>query len=107
MPERPPTVIELPTDEARVAQLRRKLAEYDGRVLDTAKSLHQRFGAVCKQALLARALTNGRVVVEEVEQELRDYYGDNFEYLRFRNAYDVVSDYCLTGGEMVVGGGLR
>lgn len=98
-------VIGLPTDEARVAQLRRKLVEYDQRMLAT-KSVYEKFGTVCKAALLREILANGHVVVAEVEQKLREQYGDDFEADLFGNAHAVIRDYCLTGGENCSRGGL-
>lgn len=120
-------VITLPTDETRLAQLRKKLEEYEERIrthrLAEAKVLQDmersmtrpnfllRIDTLAKRDILVKLFKEGKVAWIDIQEMSKVYViegtADNNDiFFTFHEAFDVIQDYCLTGGQNVHGGRL-
>lgn len=98
-------VIHLPTDEKRINQLKKKLAEYEQRLLQNQyKAPEQLMDSICKRAVLSTLLKDGKIVTWELSWKLAETYGESFSVREFQNACKVIEDYSNTGGKNVSGG---
>lgn len=94
----PSLFLTLPTDEVRVAQLRAKLEEYRGRLERDCRGDNpsRAWDSICKIAVLETLLNNGRVDLSMVREKLAHEHGEAVG--RLRVAFEVIADYCTTGG---------
>ncbi len=101
MAETSRNVLVLPTDQGRVEQLRRKLAEYR-EIIETSKT--RRFDkyvdASCKAAILEQLLRNGQVAVCALRDELSRTEVDFFNPIAFENACAVAKTWCEIRGKI-------
>ena len=93
-------VIILPADPERVARLRAKLEEYEFRYHSYAPP-EPRSSIYYKLNILQRLLKDGQVKAWEMFEALTV---DNSDLTAFSAAFDVIEDYCLTGGVNLYGG---
>lgn len=94
----------LPTDPKRIEQLRAKSKEYHAR-LDTyaeARTPAAAWGTICKIAVLDTLLEKGRIEFDEVMQLVLKQ--NSAAVAKLDSAFNVIEDYCLTGGLNVSGG---
>ncbi|MEK7503001.1 MAG: hypothetical protein AAB556_00990 [Patescibacteria group bacterium] len=96
-------ILVLPKDETRKQQLRKKLAEYRGRI-DPSHAPETQMSAICKTTVLERLLRDGQVKTYDLSLEMAEMYGSGFDVNKFNNACGVIDDYCKTGGQNVSGG---
>ncbi|MCP6726606.1 MAG: hypothetical protein KJI69_01010 [Patescibacteria group bacterium] len=113
----------LPEDAERVEMLRRKLGEYEERIEtyhDENQSQHPAFRALqlatttCKMTILKQLLDEGRVVAWDaskafIDERLEENKSSGAHFAEaWMTAFEVINDYCETGGANVGGGtGLR
>jgi hypothetical protein len=93
-----PMIITCPTDPARVAQLRGKLAEYKARLNAFAAPERQR-GTHYKIAVLEAVLA-GQADGDAIHTELQVKYGE-VSFATLIDVLGVINDYCTTGGANV------
>ena len=102
MAKKSPTIV-LP--RARVRVLRKKLAEYRGR-LDYSRAPELQMDTICKMTVLGWLLRDGQVDTWELSRQMATTSGSGFDPWAFTNACGVIEDYCKTGGQNVSGGSL-
>jgi len=93
--------IVLPEDPARVNQLKKKLEEYRSRLREYVEKhdLTRNFDTECKMRILDELLKNKIVRLSELEH---DYSANDPRALPYvYNAFAVIQDYALTGGQNV------
>ena len=96
--------IALPADNpTRLAQLRAKLVEYQGRVLPS-QAPEAQMGSLCKVLVLHRLLQDGHLDPAGLCCELAARFESSFNPRAFDNACRVIADYCVTGGAHNHGG---
>lgn len=93
-------VLVLPTDEQRVQQLRRKLKEYEGRLVE-GKAPELQMDTICKIRVLKLLLQVGKVATWDLSRQLETEYENGYDPLEFQSACGVIADYCQTGGQNV------
>ena len=101
------TVITLPEDSALKVKLERKLWEYRARLARANQSPHaphRAADAIVKIAVLDTLLKNGVVNIEEIRTRLDRESETMFLANRLPDVFNVIIDYCNTGGTNVVGG---
>lgn len=100
--------IVLPKDEATVEKLKKKLAEYEGRLTHPDwQTNHLISDTVCKIAVLKHLLSNGRVSDNDFPKVVADIAAMRYRGLDITllsQAFGVIKDYCETGGKNVFGG---
>ncbi len=98
-------IINLPEDKVTVEMLNKKYNEYCGRnekeTTMAGKSLSDSF---LKKVILGSVFFNGEVDFKKTADDLRNYFGDNFNFGVYTNAFNVVKDYVETGGVYNLGG---
>lgn len=108
-----PAKIDLPTDENLQRRLVAKLEEYEGREKPyaghynapdspIARSVNR---DVMKEVLLKIVITQGTITYEEFKEHIREKY-QNLSTIEddIKMAFEIISDYCLTGGKNLAGG---
>lgn len=92
------TNIDLPTDVDRVEQLKAKLAEYCARLEADRKSGSKMISDTTSKIIVLEALLkDGQVDLHAILQDAKTKEAGIAE--RFiRNAFEVIEDYCTSGG---------
>jgi len=98
-----PTIIQVPEGTERIMQLQAKLRQYRSRY-DMRESPSKQMDTICKIKVLEAMLKDSFCLTIELERELCQTYGSDFDHDAFDNACVVIRDYCATGGQMVKGG---
>lgn len=94
-------LIDLPTDENRITQLKLKMIEYFHRLLTDPDNLDAEY----KIAILSTLINDGAVDTKQISMKL--FSRDGFvDVPTFVSAAAVIRDYVLTGGQGVYFGGL-
>lgn len=94
----------LPTDPIRVAQLQAKLVEYKQRLERDCHGddMFSVWDSICKIAVLDMLLTDGQINLNAVRKKLAHEHGEAVG--RVRVAFEVIADYCKTGGQNLYNG---
>ncbi len=82
-------------------KLEAKLQEYNGR-LQPYQAPEIQFDTICKIAISKALVETGEADLLEIQQELKNKYGNSFDNEAFSNAWAVIKDYVETGGKHVV-----
>ena len=105
-------VIRLPRDKKRVADLQKKLAEYQRRRSDhlsrmdayKAPEIWFDTDSEHKIAVLSELIKKGRIGTWALSRRLVERFGIHFDVGAYERACTVIEDYCKTGGANVRGG---
>ena len=91
--------IVMPTNQALVNGLHEKLVQYKARVINPKKSERARNDAELKAFVLEALIAKGTLDLEFTAQFAAEQLGDKFTPEGFKQAWDVIDDYCQTGGQ--------
>ena len=89
----------MPTDQALVDGLHAKLVQYKARQINSEKSESTRNDAALKALILDVLIAKESVELEFMGQFAAEQLGDKFTPEGFVKAWEVIEDYCLSGGQ--------
>lgn len=108
------TKIILPEDKSLVDKLKKKRIEYTKRIEKNFPGVYSKYSSSLrnlyvvtsvyyKLSILSEVLDFRKIEKSKITKDLYDYEG-KFFLESFNKSWEVIKDYCLTGGRNILGG---